>query len=415
LEYLRSTKFADIKFEHIHPDKQHNWLNLAENDWEDFILLIDKENKIRKAIFDFAALGVSTNRDEWVYDFDFETLKQKAGFFVSEFNRQGNRLRQQDLSRIDELVENSIKWTGTLKRASIQGKELEFDPKYIIKLGYRPYVKVLYYSDKYLSDRLTSNHYKIFGNDLMQENIIIAVNESYKIFNIIANNIIVDLHFSGDTACLPLYRYARQAGVDNEPLAKEENITDWALGQFQKRYKDKIISKLDLFHYVYAVLHHPAYRAKYEQNLKREFPRLPFYDDFRQWAAWGEQLMELHLNYETVQAYPLAREEKAVPKDPLNPPVARLTARKEQGVIEVDTVTTLRGVPAEAWQYRLGTYSALGWVLERYKEKTPKDPTIREKFNTYKFTDYKEKVIDLLQKVCSVSVETMRIIEEMPK
>jgi predicted helicase len=87
----------------------------------------------------------------------------------------------------------------------------------------------------------------------------------------------------------------------------------------------------------------------------------------------------------------------------------------QQYYAKVDTVTTLRGVPAEAWEYRLGTYSALEWVLERYKEKTPKDPTIREKFNTYKFADYKEKVIDLLQRVCSVSVETMRIIEQMPK
>jgi len=90
-------------------------------------------------------------------------------------------------------------------------------------------------------------------------------------------------------------------------------------------------------------------------------------------------------------------------------------ARKGTGVIEVDTVTTLRGVPAEAWQYQLGTYSALGWVLERHKEKTPKDPTIREKFNTYRFAEHKEQVIELLQRVCTVSVQTMQIIEEMPE
>ena len=88
-------------------------------------------------------------------------------------------------------------------------------------------------------------------------------------------------------------------------------------------------------------------------------------------------------------------------------------ARKETGTIEVDTLTTLKGVPTEAWEYRLGTYSALEWVLERYKEKKPKDPTIAEKFNTYRFADYKEQVIDLLGKVCRVSVETMKIIGEM--
>ena len=92
----------------------------------------------------------------------------------------------------------------------------------------------------------------------------------------------------------------------------------------------------------------------------------------------------------------------------------RLIPRKEQGVIEIDTQTSLRGVPAEAWEYRLGTYSALEWILERYKEKKPKDPTIAEKFNTYRFADYKESVIDLLHRVCMVSVETMKIIGEMP-
>ena len=89
-------------------------------------------------------------------------------------------------------------------------------------------------------------------------------------------------------------------------------------------------------------------------------------------------------------------------------------AHKERGEIEIETVTFLRGVPAEAWEYRLGMYSALEWILERYKEKKPKDSTIAETFNTYQFAEYKEQVIELLQKVCTVSVETMKIVKEMP-
>lgn len=76
-------------------------------------------------------------------------------------------------------------------------------------------------------------------------------------------------------------------------------------------------------------------------------------------------------------------------------------------------MTTLEGVPKIAWEYRLGNRSALEWILDQYKEKKPKDPTIAEKFNTYRFADYKEQVIDLLQRVCTVSVETTRIIQEM--
>lgn len=122
--------------------------------------------------------------------------------------------------------------------------------------------------------------------------------------------------------------------------------------------------------------------------------------------------MELHLNFEKANPYPLNR----IDKDPEKVRQAitpRLIARKDKGIIEIDTLTTLTGIPSEAWEYRLGTYSALEWVLERYKEKTPRDPTIREKFNTYKFSDYKEQVIDLLKRVYTVSVETMKIIAQM--
>ncbi len=136
----------------------------------------------------------------------------------------------------------------------------------------------------------------------------------------LASRDIPDLHLVGaacGTQCLPLYRYT--AAGD-----RVDNITDWALAQFQHTTRHTIaehprgritqhasrITKQSIFHYVYAVLHHPAYRAKYERNLKRELPRIPFYDDFPQWAAWGEQLMALHLDYEQVAPYPLAREDR---------------------------------------------------------------------------------------------------------
>ena len=91
----------------------------------------------------------------------------------------------------------------------------------------------------------------------------------------------------------------------------------------------------------------------------------------------------------------------------------KLKADREKGIIILDTDTSLHGVPPEAWQYKLGNRSAIEWVLDQYKEKKPRDKTIAEKFNTYRFADYKEEVINLLQKVCHVSVETMKIIEQM--
>ena len=163
------------------------------------------------------------------------------------------------------------------------------------------------------------------------------------------------------------------------------------------------------------MLHDPVYREKYAQNLKRELPRIPFYPDFWQWADWGKVLMDLHIEYEAVEPWPLQRtdvRDKSSRKAGLAPK-AMLKADKEAGRITLDSETTLAGVPPEAWEYRLGNRSALEWILDQYKEKKPKDPTIRAHFDTYRFADYKEKVIDLLLRVTTVSVETVRITRAM--
>jgi predicted helicase len=186
-------------------------------------------------------------------------------------------------------------------------------------------------------------------------------------------------------------------------------------GKKAARGKARAITKMDIFHYVYAVLHDPVYREKYAQNLKREFPRIPFYPDFWRWAEWGKALMDLHIGYESVEPWPLARTDIADEKARKNgaSPKAMLKADKDNGRIVLDSETTLVGIPREAWDYKLGNRSALEWILDQYKEKKPKDPTIRERFNTYRFADYKEKVIDLLARVTRVSVETQAIVEAM--
>ncbi len=247
---------------------------------------------------------------------------------------------------------------------------------------------------------MTQNHYDIFGKNLDKENFVICFSgqASSKPFQSLAVNQLSGLDFLEKTQCLPFFIYDKEGN-------RHDNITDWALNEFKSHYQSEL-TKLDIFHYVYAVLHNPHYREKYELNLKREFPRIPYYENFAQWAEWGKQLMELHLNYETVKQYPLERHDLENAKIPK----AKLKADKENGLIILDDNTHLSGVPLSAWEYKLGNRSALEWILDQYKEKKPKDPTIAEKFNTYRFADYKEQVIDLLMRVCAVSVETVRIV-----
>ena len=145
------------------------------------------------------------------------------------------------------------------------------------------------------------------------------------------------------------------------------------------------------------------------------FRVIPLYDDFWQWAEWGKQLMDLHVNYEKAKPFNLPKitaNRRDLRKVSLKP---KLKADKENGAIIIDDETTLTGIPKEAWEYKLGNRSALEWVLDQYKESTPSDPTIAEKFNSYKFSDYKKEVIELLKKVCTVSVKTMKIVREMEK
>ena len=119
--------------------------------------------------------------------------------------------------------------------------------------------------------------------------------------------------------------------------------------------------------------------------------------------------MAIHIGYEQVKPWELQRVDVATSATP----IPKLKADKGNGTIMLDSATQLSGIPASAWDYRLGNRSGLEWILDQYKEKKPKDPTIREKFNAYRFADYKEKVIDLLARVTRVSVETMEIVDAM--
>ena len=198
------------------------------------------------------------------------------------------------------------------------------------------------------------------------------------------------------------------------------NITSWGIQQLNNHYRkewgdafDEMagpegITAEDIFAYTYAVLHDPVYRHDYRLDLLRDFPRLPFYHEFNIWKQMGQELLDLHIGFEQAEPYPLERVDlEGEPKRVI------LRADKAAGAILLDDKTTLRGIPPEAWEYQLGSRSALEWVLDQYKERKPRDPTIREKFNTYLFSDHKEQVIDLLRKVCTVSVATMEIVDGM--
>ncbi|MBP7214778.1 MAG: N-6 DNA methylase [Candidatus Kapabacteria bacterium] len=428
LKYYSTVNFNNIQFENITPDAQGNWFKVLDNDWKELNPTIDKTNKLSKklinknVLFQYYSNGCVTARDEWVYDFDKFSLINKINYFLNEYNNfvdlWKNKISNENLSneKKDEILKKAadfvfknnttIKWSGRLFRDKLtKFRKTTADTKFITNCLYRPFSLRYIYYDYIPIDIHGQFKFFIFKD---KKNCFITYNGPNNIiFDCLASKYIVDFGlFYGDTQCLPLYTYDSEGN-------RHDNITDWGLAQFREHYADLTIEKEDIFHYVYGVLHNSEYRKKYELNLKREFPRIPFYADFWQWAKWGQKLMDLHINFEEVEPYGLKRHDIEWKLERL--PKAKLRADKEAGTIELDEQTYLSGVPKLAWEYKLGNRSALEWILDQYKEKKPKDPTIAEKFNTYKFADYKEKVIDLLNRITTVSVRTMEIMQEMEK
>ena len=401
LAYLNNARFTDIDFLHIVPDRHNRWLDQTRNGFDSLLCIADKDTKQAevedqhkdKAVFKLFALGASTNRDDWVYDFDLTNLRQKVGFFAKTYNSF--------LGNGNQLQNDIIKWSGSLVDKFNRSERIKVAKTMFAESLYRPFTKKFYFADTAMSDRLTANHHAMFGVHLNLKNKMICFNAMGNSFYALGADALADLHFCSDTQCLPLYRY-------DEKGKRISNITEWGLKQFRDHYADKKITAESVFHYTYAVLHNPAYLKKYAINLQQEFPRLPYYKNFHQWAKWGNQLMTLHCDYEKQTAHPLAR----IDCDN-EPGRTKLKADKPAGVITLDEQTKLTGIPPEAWQYRLGRRSALEWVLDQYKEKKIKDPTIAAKFNNYRFADHKEAVVELLGRVCAVSVATMKIVAEM--
>jgi predicted helicase len=316
--FLANHPMRSLDFDEVQPDKAGNWVNLTNNDFDTLLPIGLKSFKSArsetgpKAIFKLFSQGVKTNRDEWVWDFSSQNLRSKVEHLVDAYSAQSGRLSSgTSATSLANELDYSIKWTRKLKRMALARQKISVDEHCISEALYRPFTpKSLYFSRD-----LNEDWYQLESVFRIGER-----NPTIAFLSVFSSNPLAAMAVTGPfdycllkmgnggTECLPYWRY-------DEHGNRTENITDWALKQFTAHYKPETggrkgarkITKEAIFHYCYAVLHDPLYREKYAQNLKREFPRIPFYADFWQWAAWGEALMALHIGYEQVAPFALMR------------------------------------------------------------------------------------------------------------
>ena len=301
LSHLQRTDLEHIAFEDIEPDDKHNWLNQSDSNFDTLLPLSSKDNiPSRNSIesqklFSLSCPGVVTARDEWVYDFEAANVNRKARFFSSTYNRF--------IERKDNSFNPVIKWSRNLRRHFEGGRRIAFSEDKVVSALFRPFVAKWYFADSVMSNDLTRHYFEIYGNDLGRSNRAINICVNGKAFYVLAADRVADFHFTGDTQCLSLWRYTAEG-------ERVSNITEWGLRQFREHYGDESITAEDIFAYTYAALHDPAYRETYAVDLLREFPRLPFHEDFASWVRLGQGLLDLHIGFENAEPYSLKRMDK---------------------------------------------------------------------------------------------------------
>ena len=416
-EFLeKGEHIGNINWDRIQPDARWTWL--TEGLREEFETFLPMGSKVAKAaksevsgvIFHQFSGGVQTNRDAWAINFNQDALAENIQRTIKFYNSHVFNWERRE--NIDESVDDfvnydnkQISWSSGLKSHLKGGRIAEFAPSKIRRHLYRPFTKTNLFFDRILNQGVFVFPSIFPGSNAEVENRVICVNMTpEKPFTSLMNDClpghIVTGGFGSPGQCFPFYIY------DEDGTNRRENITDWALTQFREHYRDEQITKWDIFHYVYALLHHPVYRERYQVNLKRDLPHIPFAPTFWEFVEAGKRLAEIHVHYEDQPQYQLDMVE--TPDMPLDWRVKQMRFSKDKTQIKYNDFLTLAGIPAEVFKYQLGNRSALEWVVDQYRVKTDKRSGI---VNDPNRADDERYIVDLIRKVIGVSLETVGIVE----
>ncbi len=435
LALVEAADLDSVDWQTLHPNIEGDWINQRSTDFESLVPIGDKKGV---AVFSTYSSGLKTNRDAWVYNFDQQALLDNLRRMVSFHNEQVTSYQEilktagSDPPSVETFIDTDptkISWNRADK-SDIARRKLwpEPDPGLIRTSAYRPFTR----QHGVLSSHLCDMVYRLprmFPTPNTPNVGIYNVGMGSAVpFGVLLVNAIPDLHLTGAGSggqFFPRYIYVDPSGeLDLDPGAlihgyrRVDNITDQVLAQFQTS-AGAGVTKDGIFHYVYGLLHSPDYRQRYAADLKKMLPRVPVPDAtaFKVFATAGEELARLHLDYEQVDPYPLTEEWLRPPEGQDAYRVTKMVFCKKAGQtdrtrIAYNSLLTLSGIPEDAYRYTLGSRSAIEWIIDRYQIRTDKASGIVNDPNTY--SDNPAYIIDLLKRIVTVSLETMRIVDGLP-
>lgn len=428
----------------ILPDEHGDWLKQRDDSFGEFIVLGDKKSDGAK-LFDNFSLGVVTNRDAWAYNASQAKLQANMTSMIGFYNAEVTRFNaahpgldtKARAAQVDGFIDTNperISWTRGLKGELAKGRTFEFEAASVVPSLYRPFTKQWLYFNRTFNEMVLQMP-RIFP-EAGVKNLLIMVkqrmsNEGHFVLMV---NAPPELQTDGGSQCFPLYLYDEEAQAQASdtpdmfaiPAAttqrpRRDAITDAGLAHFQEAYPGETISKEDLFYYVYGLLHSPDYRERYADNLSKELPRIPRVKavaDFWAFSQAGRALADLHLNYETVQAYPLTIDVKGPLADAdYRVEKMKLAKKGDKTTLIYNSKIVLRGIPETAWDYVVNGKAALDWVMERQCVKPDKASGIVNDANDWAIEtmDNPRYPLELFQRVVTVSLETQKIVASLPK
>lgn len=414
-------------WETITPNIHGDWVNHRDERYDTYQPIGERTSKGKpdtSGVFQNYSGGLKSNRDVWVFGFSSDSVQERIKILVANFELE--RIRDSDELSMDPT---EIGWSPGLIQRLKAGKSLDFVPNSLRMSSYRPFCKQVVYFDASLIER-PGQLTKLFPTPDAQNLAIVTSVERSKDPSSLMVNVLPDLHLIGDAQCFSLYAYEPVSieaqgdlfGVNEAEVVdgyqRTDNITNATLGAYRGFYDDEGIGKEDIFYYVYGLLHSPEYKKRYKADLMKMLPRIPKADGFWEFSATGRSLAHLHLNYETIDPYPLEEFTHGVIADEYEfYRVQKLSfaSRKDRSKIIYNANITLAGIPEEAYEYQVNGKSALEWIIDRYQVTTHKDSQITNDPNDYaREVGNPRYIVDLIKRVVTVSMRTNGIVANLP-
>ncbi|MET8511952.1 type ISP restriction/modification enzyme [Streptomyces sp. NPDC005077] len=443
LRIVGAQSIESVPWQRITPNKDGDWINQRDDRFMTFQAVGEKDKNARdKVVFDVYSSGLKSGRDAWIYNFSSTKLRENVASMVDFYNEQVDGFTEHcraqgiaepkavDAEKYIDFDPKKISWNRADKANVAKGTKYGFDAERVFTSAYRPFAKQRVVFDPRLNDMVYQLARLFPAPTYGNVGFYLTGPGAPKPFSALMVDQVPDLNFWGEGGqFFPRYSYRElkvEGGFDfgdGERYERVDNINDVTLAGYRDAYGHPAITKDDVFYYTYALLHSPEYRERFAADLKKSLPRIPKAEDFYGFATAGRALAKVHLGYE--QAEPYGGIVETVTGDASTTPsselyrVAKMKIPKAKGQLDRSTIVynqrvTLTNIPEEAYRYQLGARSAIEWIIDRYQVTVDTKGKSGITNDPNDWSDDPRYIIDLLKRIVTVSLETMKIVDALP-